>query len=149
VSLPINSKLQQAIQNKNSPSREFIPEPFVEVAQGMERQFAEFMVQEMQKTIGDSDGSTGMDYYKSLLSSEYADALTKNGNGMGIQDLILDQIYPKNMRSEIAYNHYKQQQAQVMGNKPSFIRLNEDNLSQDEIKIHINNALENKGARNE
>jgi Rod binding domain-containing protein len=145
VSLPINSELQQIMRNNNSSSKEFIPEPFLEVAQGMEKQFAEFMVQEMQKTIGDSDVSTGMDYYKSLLSSEYADALSKNENGLGIQDLILNQIYPKNMRSELAYNHYKQQQAQSLGNKPSFIRLDEDNLSQEEIKIHINNALGTKG----
>lgn len=149
MSLPIDSKSQPILRQNSSANREFIPEPFVEVAQGMEKQFAEFMVQEMQKTIGDSDTSTGMDYYKSLLSSEYADALSKNDNGLGIQDLILDQIYPQNRRSEIAYNHYKHQQAQALGNKPSFIRLNQDNPSQEQIKMHINNALETKGDTNE
>lgn len=146
---PKNSHLPLTAQVINDPkNRQFVPEQFKEVAEGMERQFAEYMIQEMQKTIGQTDQSTGMDYYKALLSSEYAEAMAKNNNGLGIQDVILDQIYPQNMRNELAYNHYKNQQNTIQSKQPSFIRLESDNPSREDISIAIKNALNSHGVDN-
>lgn len=133
----------------DTSGKQYIPEPYKEMAKGMERQFAEFMVQEMQKTIGESDVSSGMDYYKSLLTSEYAEAMAQNKSGLGIQDVILDQVYPQNKRSEIAYNHYKQQEALAQAGRPTFIRLKEDNPTEGDIEMAIKNALESKGVNHE
>jgi Rod binding domain-containing protein len=130
-------------------NRQYVPDQFKEVAAGMEQQFAEYMIQEMQKTVGETDSSSGMDYYKSLLASEYAQAMTQNGHGLGIQDVILDQIYPQNMRNAIAYNHYQNQQSMIQANRPSFIRLDETNPSEQEIKIAINKALNSSGVDHE
>ncbi len=120
--------------------REFIPEPYRDVAKGMEKQFAEFMLQEMHKTVSDTDTSTGMDYYKSLMTSEQAEQLINKESGLGIQQVILDQIYPQNMRSEFAYNQYKAQLAQATQNKPSMIRLEKDAPTETDIKISIEKA---------
>ncbi len=88
--------------------RKFIPKEFVKVAQGLEQQFAEMMINEMNKTSGDegAEDGIGMDYYKSLQNTERAKTLTEQ-NQLGLQDLILDQIYPKRMRNEMALQQYQ------------------------------------------
>ncbi|MDD0854821.1 hypothetical protein HBN50_17060 [Halobacteriovorax sp. GB3] len=85
--------------------RQFIPEPYKKVARGMEEQFANFMLQEMEKTTGAKDGSTASDYYKNLMRSKRAEAMALE-NKLGIQDSILDQIYPKQQRSKAAHDAY-------------------------------------------
>ncbi len=85
----------------------YIPKQYVDVAQSMERQFAEYMLKEMHSSIGENpeESSTAGDFYKNLELSERA-ALLAQKNQLGLQDVILDQIYPKKMRNEITYNHY-------------------------------------------
>lgn len=87
----------------------YIPRPFREVAEGMEKQFAEFMINQMKKTSGESEGDSGMSYYKSLLTSERANSMTQNNGGLGLQKLILDQVYPKRFRNPQAYAQYEAQ----------------------------------------
>lgn len=104
-------------QNLNAPSsnkllpanKHLVPEQFKEVARGMEKQFADFMVEQMMKTVGSETGSQAESYYRSLMNSEQSDALTKNSGGLGIQDLILDEIYPRKFRNEAALAAYNQQ----------------------------------------
>jgi len=107
----ISAAYSQLIQNakKAAPGNDhkYIPDPYKNVAKGMEKQFAEFMVKQMNKTVGGpEDEGTGTNYYKSLLTSERANAMTENGGGLGLQNVILDQIYPQRMRNEFAYNRY-------------------------------------------
>lgn len=75
----------------------------------MEKQFADFMVEQMMKTVGDETENQAESYYKSLMNSERSDALTKNSGGLGVQDLILDEIYPRKFRNEAAFAAYNQQ----------------------------------------
>ncbi len=79
---------------------ENIPKPFKDAARGIEKQFVEFMVQQMHKTTGaPEDSNTATDYYNDLLYKEESNKMTEYKNGLGIQKLILDQIYPKKFRN--------------------------------------------------
>jgi Rod binding domain-containing protein len=92
---------------KPGKNLQYIPDPYKNVAKGMEKQFAEFMVKQMNKTVGGPENEgTGTNYYKSLLTSERANAMTDNNGGLGLQNVILDQIYPERMRNEFSYKRY-------------------------------------------
>jgi restriction endonuclease len=91
--------------------KKYIPKKYTEFAQGMEQQFAKYMVEQMNKSSGQSQKmDTASSYYKDLLTNEHTKALTETNNGLGIQDLILDDVYPKKFRNEAAFNAYNQHQ---------------------------------------
>ena len=75
-----------------------VPRRYKEVAEGMERQFVKHMIEQMDKTVqrmrSDSSADT---YYRSLLHDEIANKVSQNGS-LGLQDIILDQIYPRDQR---------------------------------------------------
>ena len=109
-------------QNKAIDDRDFIPTKYKEVAAGMEQQFVEMMIDQMGKTVDEStpeEGGMGMDYYKSLQKSERAKAMTLQNN-LGLQDMILNQIYPKRMRTEMALKQYENAANQIHHNLPSY-----------------------------
>ncbi len=98
---PSMTQQLQGLKNKKADSLEMVPKAYREVAQGMEEQFIEFMLQQMKNSIQKSeDDSTAMSYYESLITQEQAQAMASQGGGIGIQRLILDQIYPEYMRTE-------------------------------------------------
>lgn len=110
-SIPVNTPISNKSENKK-----FIPKPYLDAAQGMEKQFIKLMIDEMRKTSGSSEPtSTGMDYYMDLQNEERSKAMV-NRNQVGLQDLILDRIYPENKRNPYAYNAYLQQTNQI--NRP-------------------------------
>ena len=80
--------------------RESIPHAYKKVARNMEQQFIEFMIDEMEKTAGKKDQSMAGKYYKSLLNTQRAKTMSEVNGGMGLQDMILDQIYPQNLRKK-------------------------------------------------
>ena len=89
--------------------RHFIPKQYKEVAASMEQQFAEMMLDQMSRTVDEAEsenGAAGMDYYKSLQKSERAKTMTMQNN-LGLQDVILNQIYPKRIRNEMALKQYE------------------------------------------
>jgi len=80
-----------------------IPKPYMDVAEGMEAQFINHMLTELEKTVHkEKPDSQAEAYYKSLLNNERADIMAKTENSIGLKDMILDQIYPKYMRRPIA-----------------------------------------------
>ena len=88
----------------------------------MEQQFAEMMLDQMAKTVDvaeEDSGGMGMDFYKSLEKSERAKTMTSQ-NTLGLQDTILDQIYPKRMRNEMALKQYEAQANRIHQNLPSY-----------------------------
>lgn len=133
--------VDQAKKSVAGQDRRFIPEPYVEVAKSMEQQFAEFMLSEMQKTTGEEIDGAGADFYKGMMNTQHAEQIVNSDNGLGIQNVILDQIYPKHLRSEMAYNGYKQQVEAQSFNKPSMIRMHKDDPTEQEIKAAINETI--------
>ncbi len=120
INLPDKEKPRSLEQQKPIDDRKYIPKQYQEVAESMEQQFAEYMLQQMNRTVGEEDeGSGGMDYYKSLQTSERAKAMAQQNN-LGLQEMILDQIYPKRMRNEMALKQYEAQANRLHHNLPSY-----------------------------
>jgi Rod binding domain-containing protein len=87
-----------------------VPDEYKKIAEGMESQFAKLMIDQMRKSIQKSDKeSSAENFYRSVMDSKYADLMTK-GEGLGLQKVILDQIYPRHKR----INQYKKVDEQQM-----------------------------------
>jgi Rod binding domain-containing protein len=140
-------------QSSKTNSKKFIPKPYVEAAQSMEKQFVKLMIDEMKKTSqSEKPASTGMDYYMDLESNERAKAMVQRDQ-IGLQDLILDKIYPEQYRNVHAFNAY--QQATGAPIKKANIEMNNQKPSDyQDIELHkvnSNNGLNRPGseARND
>ena len=122
IGIDVNNKNQpKAVTNKQVDDKKFIPKQYQEVAESMEQQFAEFMLNQMNKAIGEEENQDagGMDYYKSLQTTERAKMMSKQNN-LGLQNVILDQIYPKRLRNEMALKQYEAQADRIHHNLPSY-----------------------------
>lgn len=120
ISTATSGKQPKSLEYKAVDDRKFIPKQFKEVAESMESQFAETMVKQMNQTIDENPGEdSGMEYYKSLQTSERAKMMAKQNN-LGLQNVILDQIYPKRMRNEMALKQYEAQANLIHHNLPSY-----------------------------
>jgi Rod binding domain-containing protein len=96
--LPLQN-IDRQTSNKVETSK-FIPSSVKKIAQDYEAQFAELMLQEMKKTVEQGELDTGSEFYQSLLQKEQANSLTQNNGGLGIQKMILNQIYPERWRTK-------------------------------------------------
>lgn len=127
--IPVNTPVSNKADNKK-----YVPKPYLDAAQGMEKQFIKLMIDQMKKTTGNSDeSSTGMDYYMDLESEERSKAMV-NRNEIGLQDLILDRIYPESKRNPYAYNAYLQQTNQL--SKPSVEMQNSHVSKRDQNELY-------------
>ncbi len=96
--------IQQSIQKQ----KRFIPKPYRDVAQAMEKQFIEHMLDQMSKTVpGQEKKDSSTRFYESMLKSERASLMAENNGGLGIQEMILNKIYPKSSNSHRNLNAYK------------------------------------------
>lgn len=113
-------KQPKSLEYKAIDDRKYIPKQFQEVAESMETQFAETMVKQMNQTVDETPGDdSGMEYYKSLQTTERAKMMAKQNN-LGLQTVILDQIYPKRLRNEMALKQYETQANLIHHNLPSY-----------------------------
>ncbi len=103
--LPLKEVAKRADRSQLK-DRHFIPEPYKNVAEGMEKQFAEYMLEQMDNSIDRAeDGNSASDYYNSVMREERAEMMAKNSE-LGLQKTILDQIYPERMRNQFAYQRF-------------------------------------------
>lgn len=125
----LNSRQAKTLDNKPVDDRKYIPKQFQEVAESMESQFAEAMLKQMNQTVDENSGEDmGMDFYKSLQTSERAKMMSKQNN-LGLQTIILDQIYPKRLRNEMALKQYEAQADVIHHNLPSYkVHKNRDTI---------------------
>ena len=66
----------------------------------MEQQFIQYMIEQMKKTIDVANPeSSALKFYKSMLNNYQADIMAARGEGLGLQKVILDQIYPQHQRT--------------------------------------------------
>ena len=92
--------------NKSNDSK-FIPDPYKKVASSMETQFLNFMISKMKNTINKNNPeSSAVEYYNGLINKERSDIMAKNNGGLGIQKLILNQIYPPHLRNKASYEYF-------------------------------------------
>ena len=82
-------------------SREEMRKPYVEVAEGLETQFSQHMIEQMRKSIPkESESSSAQQYYESLMDYEYAKSMAQSDSGIGLKRVILDQIVPAHLKQE-------------------------------------------------
>ena len=110
-----HSKTHSPNQNHRTYNKyKNIPKEYLEVAEGMESQYINYMLNELNKSVqSERPESAAEKYYKSLVNSERAKIMAQTDNGVGIKDLVLDQIYPQHMRRPVnvkqAMNQYQNQ----------------------------------------
>lgn len=96
-----------------------VPKQYHDIAQGMETQFINHMMNEMNKTVkSDKPDSHASQYYKGLLDHERSKIMAATENGIGLKDIILDQIVPQHLKGQNDLNAvkmYQQQAAKVQG----------------------------------
>jgi Rod binding domain-containing protein len=96
------SSLNQA-RGMKTPSREEQMKPYVQVAEGMESQFAGMLIQQMRKSIPREQApSSAQEFYESMMDQEHADAMAKSDTGLGIKRMLLDQIVPSHLKDKSA-----------------------------------------------
>ena len=111
INLSSNQKPIELSNRKVIDDRQYIPKQFKEVAQNMEQNFAEYMIGQMNKAVdtSETEESTGMTEQAKIMAMK---------NNLGLQDVILDQIYPKRMRNEMALKQYEAQVDKIHHNLP-------------------------------
>jgi Rod binding domain-containing protein len=131
------------VQSNKTNSKKYIPKPYVEAAQSMEKQFVKLMIDEMKKTSkSETPASTGMDYYMDLESEERAKAMVQRDQ-IGLQDLILDKIYPEKYRNVHAFNAYQQQMGGPI-KKAQQVEMQDQTTSEyQDIELHKVNSNKN------
>lgn len=84
-----------------TPSREEQLKPYIEVAEGMETQFANQLISQMRASVPrENEPSSAQKFYESLMDHEHAAALAKSDSGLGIKRLLLDQIVPAHLKEK-------------------------------------------------
>ena len=96
-----NPHLQQAKSHKSLYENKNVPKAYKEIAVGMEKQFIRHMIDEMQKTVQSQEPEgPGSKYYKSLLADKRSDIMAQVENGIGLKEIILDQIVPAHLKNQ-------------------------------------------------
>tara|TARA_Y100001954_G_scaffold213304_1_gene241834 strand:- start:6415 stop:6858 length:444 start_codon:yes stop_codon:yes gene_type:complete len=104
----VNSLALRKIKSSNTKDNsKFIPDPYKKVASSMETQFLNFMISKMKNTINqNTPDSSAVEYYNGLINKERSNIMAKNNGGLGIQKLILNQIYPPHLRNKASYEYF-------------------------------------------
>ncbi len=89
------TRISQPLNIQPISRRQHVPKEYLEVAEGMETQFAQHLLTEMRKTVDkNSPSSSAQKIYESMQDLERAKIIAKSDHGLGVKDLVLDQIYP-------------------------------------------------------
>ena len=104
----VNSLALRKIKSSNTKDNsKLIPDPYKKVASSMETQFLNFMISKMKNTINqNTPDSSAVEYYNGLINKERSNIMAKNNGGLGIQKLILNQIYPPHLRNKASYEYF-------------------------------------------
>ena len=89
-----NLQVNPQLETVNFKGRK-VPKVVTEIAQGMEVQFIAHLLKKMRDTIPQEEAdSSANDYYKSLMDSERAKMIAQKDGGLGLQELIVNQLSP-------------------------------------------------------
>jgi Rod binding domain-containing protein len=138
IAAPIQYSKEPA---KPVPSDRYVPESYKEVARNVESQFAELMLQEMEKSVGREGGDSASEFYQSVMNGERSKTMSTHDQGLGVSKIILDQIYPERLRNQQTYEYF--QRMNQNANMPKSIAKYESVNSQTPpIKIYASTAKE-------
>ncbi len=87
---------------------QYVPKDYVDVAEGQESTFLKLMFDEMNQSVNHAEEpSSAEEIYQSMLTDERAKALASSPSGVGIKNIVLDQLYPQKFRTKEAYEAYQ------------------------------------------
>lgn len=92
-----------------------VPKELMHVAEGMEAQFNQMMLNQMKKTVDRADPhSPAARIYDQMLDERYAEIMAQK-DGVGIKDIVIEQFMPgfNKTPKRAALNNY---QNQIKGN---------------------------------
>jgi len=94
-----NSQTQQPLRKVNEKYKH-VPKEVINVAEGMESQFINHMVNEMRKTVNkETPDSQAEQFYNSKIDQEYAKIMSETNSGLGLKEMIIEQLAPQYIRS--------------------------------------------------
>lgn len=94
--------------------------PYVEIAEGMERQFTNYLLDQMKRGIPkDESSSSAREFYESQLDGEFAEAMSKSDTGLGVKNVILEQILPPSLKKQPGLNREAQKVYNQMSGLPT------------------------------
>lgn len=111
-----NLRVPETVEVTTNSGTRKIAKEIYDVAEGMETQFVNHLINEMSKSVESSeDESTAQSFYQSMLNNERATAISKKGE-IGLKDLIIDQLSPmrknKSIKTEMGSpNQFEQNKA--------------------------------------
>ena len=119
-------------------NRHFVPDEMNKVAESYEKQFAQFLLKEFYKSVPKQEKeSTAGNIYESWMIGEQSDAISKNEDGLGIKNLILEEVYPRKYRNQAQYDSYLKSKAnQALQAKSAYkqAQMKQDNFEKVEIR---------------
>ena len=102
-------KLQE--KSNSIENEHLIPDAYKKIAEGVQSQFIQIMINQMKKTVDKSKKeSSAEQFYNSILDSERAGIMSQREDVTGLKKAVLDQIYPTRMRTKYAFKAYKNRQ---------------------------------------
>lgn len=113
-----------------------VPKAYRDVAVGMEKMFAQMMLEHMERTAEKTEeDSASTKFYNSLQLDQRADAMTQQGGtGLGVQQVILNQIYPQELRTAENMAAFEQQEKNRMPYKKA-VEIYNQNKNNDTISL--------------
>lgn len=94
--------LQHKQQVGSTAKYKNVPKPYLDVAKGMEKQFINYMISQMRNSVkSETPESSAEKYYKGLMDNERSEIMANTANGIGLKDMILDQILPNHLKQQI------------------------------------------------
>jgi Rod binding domain-containing protein len=74
----------------------------MKVAEGMESQFINHMINEMRKTVNKNEPMNQAEqFYNSKLDEEYAKIMSETKSGLGLKEMIIEQLAPQYIRRDL------------------------------------------------
>lgn len=96
----MDNKIQN-IPRINQLNYKKVPKEFRQVAEGMETQFVNHLMGEMRKTVHKTkQDSAASNYYQSLLDFERSKLMAGQEKGIGLKEMILEQILPQHLKEQ-------------------------------------------------
>lgn len=104
----LSDKISSSISIQNTKSYKpndkykYVPKEVMKVAEGMESQFINHMINEMRKTVNKNEPMNQAEqFYNSKLDEEYAKIMSETKSGLGLKEMIIEQLAPQYIRRDL------------------------------------------------
>lgn len=101
-----NLNIQNSSLTKMNEKYKHVPKEIIDVAEGMESQFINHMINEMRKSVNKVEPESQAErFYNSKIDEEYAKIMSETKNGLGVKEMIIEQLAPQYIRQPKLAKH--------------------------------------------